>query len=215
MRLLLLGPPGSGKGTQAKLLSQKHNIPHISTGDILREAITNATSIGHKARQYVESGGLVPDNIIVSIIEERLSMPDADAGFILDGFPRTEAQAGELLTLLDKLNKPLQAIIRLDCSDPVIIDRICGRRVCPKCGVSYHIKHKKSKVDNICDIDNAVLIQRSDDHQDKISHRLNKYYSELRSIQSFFNNIYVINADQMETQVETNIDNYLNATISS
>lgn len=214
MRLLLLGPPGSGKGTQAKLLSKKHNIPHISTGDMLREAITNATSIGCKARQYVESGGLVPDNIIVGIIEERLLMSDANNGFVLDGFPRTENQAKELISLLDRLNKPLQAIIRLDCSDSVIVDRICGRRVCPKCGVSYHVEYKKPKIDGICDVDGTALIQRSDDHQDKISHRLNKYYGELRSIQAFYVNICTINANQSEMQTELDIDNYLNANVS-
>lgn len=186
MRLLLIGPPGAGKGTQAQKLSAYYGIPHISTGDILRDAIRNGTPVGARARFFVESGGLVPDEVMIQIVTERLSMPDVEKGFILDGFPRTDKQALALVEALKPLGKDLQKAIVLDCSDKVVTDRICGRRVCPMCSTSYHVEYQRPKSGNVCDKDGTTLVQREDDSESRIANRLNKYYNALESITKHF-----------------------------
>lgn len=212
MRLLFLGPPGSGKGTQAKIISEKYGIPHISTGDILRDAIKNGTPVGQRAKNYVESGGLVPDDVIVDIIHERLSHSDAGPGFILDGFPRTSAQALALFGVMCQLKTTIQMVIRFDCPDEVVIERICGRRICPVCNTSYHIKHKPPKNDGFCDKkDGAALIQRDDDTETTIHRRLDKYYNALESIQTHFSDIlFEVNACQSEEEVTKTIEEHWN-----
>ena len=212
MRLLFIGPPGSGKGTQAKKISAKYDIPHISTGDILREAIRSGTPVGSRAKFYVESGGLVPDDVIMDIISERLARPDTEKGFILDGYPRTDAQALNLLVMLENNRRPIQTAIVFDCPNAAIIDRVCGRRVCPVCGAVYHIKHQLPKMSDICDNDAAVLIQRTDDSEETIIKRLDKYYRELGSITKYFIDVlHNVNANQSPEKVTEDIDARLSA----
>lgn len=202
MRLLLIGPPGAGKGTQAQKLSGYWGIPHISTGDILRDAIRNKTPIGARAQFFVESGGLVPDDVMIQIVTERLSMPDVKDGFILDGFPRTDAQAATLVEALQAMNQNIQRAIVLKCPDSVIIDRICGRRICPKCNTSYHIIHQPPQTIGVCDKDGTELIQREDDMESRIAKRLAKYYNALDSITKYFSNVLeTVDANQPPEQV--------------
>lgn len=186
MRLLFVGPPGSGKGTQAKKVAQSRGIPHISTGDILRDAIKAGTPVGTKAKTFVESGNLVPDDVMIGIIEERFAKGDTGKGYILDGFPRTVPQAAALDGLLAGLKQPLDTVIVLDCPDAAIVERITGRRTCEKCGTPYHVKYQKPKKEGVCDKDGARLIQREDDTEAKIRRRLEKYHVETAAIIPFY-----------------------------
>lgn len=206
MRLLLIGPPGAGKGTQAQKLSKFYGIPHISTGDILREAIRNGTPVGARAQFFVESGGLVPDDVMIQIVVERLSQSDVEKGFILDGFPRTDAQAMVLIEALKVMNKSIQKAIVLKCPDAVILDRICGRRICPQCNAVYHIINQQPRIIGICDHDGTALIQREDDMESRIARRLAKYYNALDSITRHFSDILEdVDANQPPDDVFANI----------
>ena len=173
MKLILLGAPGAGKGTQAEKICQRNNIPTISTGNILREALKSGTEMGLKAKTYMESGQLVPDEILIGIIKDRLAQEDCKGGFILDGFPRTIPQA----EALDKMVK-IDKVIDLEVSDEAIIARMSGRRVCEKCGATYHLLYKKPKAEGVCDICGGTLIQRKDDHPDTVKARLEVYHKE-------------------------------------
>jgi len=172
MRLVLLGAPGAGKGTQAVVISQKYNVPHISTGDIFRSNIKNGTELGRKAKEYIDKGLLVPDELTVDIVKDRISQPDCKAGFILDGFPRTIYQAERLDEILKELNVELDCALNIYVPDEEIIKRMSGRRVCSKCGMSYHIVYNQPKVENICDSCNGELIQRDDDKEETVIQRL-------------------------------------------
>ncbi|NPA80172.1 MAG: adenylate kinase [Thermotogae bacterium] len=171
-RIVLLGPPGAGKGTQAKLLAEKYGIKKISTGDILREAVRKGTPLGMKAKKYMDAGELVPDDIIVGLIEEQIE--DAHS-FILDGFPRTLVQAEALDRLLAERGKPLTHVIFVNVPDEEIVRRLTARRVCPKCGAVYNLIYNPPKNDEICDICGTPLVQRSDDREDVIRNRLKVY----------------------------------------
>ncbi len=187
MRLIFVGPPGSGKGTQAKKLAEKRAIPHVSTGDILREAVKAGTPVGKKAKAIMEAGGLVPDDVMIGIIEERFAKGDCAKGFILDGFPRTVPQAEALETLVTKMKLPVQAAVLIDCKDAVVIERITGRRSCPKDGTPYHVKFvpPKKKADH-CDACGTRLTQRDDDTEPKVKARLEKYHRETAAIIPFY-----------------------------
>lgn len=186
MRLLFVGAPGVGKGTQAKRVAQKRGIPHIATGDILRDAIRQGTPVGLKAKSYVESGGLVPDEVMVGIIEERFGKGDTGEGYILDGFPRTVPQAVALEGLLSRLGQPLQAVLLLECPDSAILERITGRRTCEKCQTSYNVRSQKPTREGVCDKDGARLVQREDDTEPKVNRRLEKYHTETAAIIPFY-----------------------------
>ena len=173
MKLIMLGAPGAGKGTQAEILSAKLGIPTISTGNILRAAIKDGTPIGLQAKSYMDAGKLVPDEVIIGIVAERLAQPDCASGFILDGVPRTIPQA----EALDKMVK-IDKVIDLEVSDEAIIARMSGRRVCEKCGATYHLLYKKPKAEGVCDICGGTLIQRKDDHPDTVKARLEVYHKE-------------------------------------
>jgi len=166
--LFCLGAPGAGKGTQAVVISQKYNVPHISTGDIFRSNIKNGTELGRK-QEYIDKGLLVPDELTVDIVKDRISQPDCKAGFILDGFPRTIYQAERLDEILKELNVELDCALNIYVPDEEIIKRMSGRRVCSKCGMSYHIVYNQPKVENICDSCNGELIQRDDDKRKQSS----------------------------------------------
>ena len=170
-----MGPPGAGKGTQAKKLIVEFGIPHISTGDMFRAAIAENTPFGKLAASYIDKGNLVPDDITIGIVEERLKRDDCKRGFLFDGFPRTIAQAVALDNLLKRLDIALDGVIYLKVDESVLINRISLRRVCPKCGASYHIVTMKSKVEGICDECGSELIQRKDDNAETFSKRLEEY----------------------------------------
>ncbi len=172
---MLLGPPGAGKGTQAQVLSKDLNTPHISTGDMLREALKAATPLGLKAKEYMEKGALVPDEVVIALVSERLTKPDAKKGFILDGFPRTPEQAASLDQSLVKLKMPLDLVLYFKTSLAVIVGRLSGRRVCSQCGKNYHLTNFKPKVDGICDVCGGKLFQRPDDKEETIENRLKVY----------------------------------------
>ena len=182
MNIILLGAPGSGKGTLAEFLSEKFNIISISTGNIIREALKSGSELGLKAKSFMDSGNLVPDEIVIKIIEERLSHKDCQNGYILDGFPRTIPQA----EALDKMNIKIDKVIDLEVSDENILDRISGRRVCEKCGASYHLKNKKPLVDGVCDKCKGTLIQRKDDQIETVKARFAVYHAETEPLKDYY-----------------------------
>ena len=185
MRLVLLGAPGAGKGTQAKLLSEKLGLLHISTGDILREAVKAQTEIGKQAKSFMDKGELVPDEIIIGVIKERLTRPDVNQGFILDGFPRTENQA----VALDKAVQgkfDIDLVIDLAATEEVIVQRLTGRRICKACGAIFHIKNRPPKKNDICDACSGQLYQRDDDKEETIRRRLKVYNQQTSSLIAYY-----------------------------
>lgn len=184
--LMLVGAPGSGKGTQAKRLLEKYELPQISTGDILRQAVQDGTALGIEAKKFMDSGKLVPDALIMGLIEERLDKPEYQKGWVLDGFPRTLAQAEGLVGLLEKLGKSLTHVIVLDVPSSVIVARIVGRRSCPKCGNVHHVTFSPPQVEGVCDKCGGELIQRSDDTEEKVLVRQKAFEAETASVVPFF-----------------------------
>lgn len=182
MKLILLGAPGAGKGTQAEIICDKFNIPAISTGNILREAIKNATEMGKKAKSYIDNGDLVPDEVVIGIIKERLAQDDCANGFILDGFPRTIPQA----EALDTLGIDIDCALSIEVADQKIMQRLSGRRVCESCGASYHIDYKKPAVEGICDACQGKLVQRKDDKPETILERLNVYHKQTEPLKDYY-----------------------------
>jgi adenylate kinase len=186
MRLILLGPPGAGKGTQAELLKNEFGIPHISTGDILRQVLKENSALANKVRGFVESGELVPDDIVLEIIRLRLLQSDTEKGFILDGFPRTINQAEGLDKVLAKLGKNVVLVLYFASSLPVIIKRLAGRRVCADCGANYHIKNMPPKNPGICDICRGTLYQRKDDQEETIRRRIEVYLQQTAELVKYY-----------------------------
>ena len=183
MNLILLGAPGAGKGTQAEVISRHLRIPAISTGNIMREAVKNGTELGSLAKSYMDSGKLVPDNLVIDIIKDRLSQDDCKGGFILDGFPRTVPQAQALEDMGIKINR----VIEIFVCDENIIERMSGRRVCEKCGAGYHVLFKPSKDGGTCDVDGGKLIQRIDDAPETVKARLKVYHDQTEPLKEFYN----------------------------
>lgn len=179
--LILLGAPGAGKGTQAKMLLADYGIPQISTGDILREAIRKGTPLGIQVAPLMAAGKLVPDELVIEIVKERLKQPDAQKGFVLDGFPRTIPQAEALEKALSSVGTKINAVVQLDVPAQLIRDRILGRRSCPKCGSVYHVKDQPPRIEGKCDKDGADLITRDDDREEKVNKRL-KEFADLTSL---------------------------------
>lgn len=178
-RVILIGPPGAGKGTQARYLSEKYHLSHISTGDILRENRKQGTELGQKAAAYMDSGKLVPDDLIVSMVAEKL---EGDGGFVLDGFPRSEAQAVLLDTMLAKAGHPINSVILLEVKDNDLVERLSLRRSCPTCQRTYHLKSNPPKKEGLCDVDGTALIQRPDDKEDVIRNRLRVYHEQTEPV---------------------------------
>ncbi len=182
MKLILLGAPGAGKGTQAEIICEKFNIPAISTGNILREAIKNGTEMGVKAKSYIDNGELVPDEVVIGIINDRLSEKDCANGFILDGFPRTIPQA----EALDKMNIGIDCALSIEVADEKIMQRLSGRRVCSGCGASYHIDYKKPAKEGICNNCGGELVQRNDDKPETIMERLTVYHNQTEPLKDYY-----------------------------
>ncbi len=186
MILILLGAPGAGKGTQAKLLQEKLKIPQISTGDMLRAAKQAKTPLGLEAESYMNAGKLVPDEVVIGLIRERLKNPDTAQGFILDGFPRTVAQAEALSQVLGELGRKLDVVLNLEVPEQELVERLTGRRTCPNCGAGYHLKFSPPKHDEICDRCGTALIQREDDREDTIRHRLKVYNDQTAPLVKYY-----------------------------
>ena len=182
MNIILLGAPGAGKGTQAEIICKKLNIPAVSTGNIIREALKNGTPTGLKAKAFMDKGELVPDEVVIEIIKERLALDDCKNGFILDGFPRTVPQA----EALDRMGIEIDKVIEISVPDENIKTRLSGRRVCEKCGASYHIKHKPSKVDGKCDLCGSSTITRKDDEPATVLSRLEVYHKQTAPLKGYY-----------------------------
>jgi len=175
VRVAFLGPPGAGKGTQARELAREWNVPHVATGDMLREAAAAGTPLGREAKGYMDRGALVPDDVIIRMIAERLERPDARAGFLLDGFPRTIAQAEALERLLKDLGQPLERVVYFDVSEPELLRRLTGRRVCRNCQTAFHLISAPPKTPGVCDRCGGELYQREDDKEETVRNRLGVY----------------------------------------
>ena len=182
MKLIFLGAPGAGKGTQAEIIAGKLNIPTISTGNIIREALANGTEMGLKAKSFIEAGKLVPDDVVIGIIKERLATEDCNNGFILDGFPRTIPQA----EALDNMGIIIDKVVDIDVPDENIVNRMSGRRVCKACGSSYHIENKKPKVEGVCDACGGELQIRKDDAPETVLDRLNVYHEQTEPLKDYY-----------------------------
>ncbi len=186
MRLILLGPPGAGKGTQASAIVKKYNIPHISTGDIFRENIKMGTELGKKVKEYMDKGLLVPDDIVVSIVKDRILKDDCKDGFLLDGFPRTVNQGEALDKELSQMNLKLDKVINLDVEKEILIERITGRRICKDCGATYHIKFNPPAKKGICDNCGGNLYQRDDDTQETVEKRIEVYQQQTKPLIDYY-----------------------------
>jgi adenylate kinase len=182
MNLVLLGAPGAGKGTQAEVICQTYGIPAISTGNIIREAVKNGTELGEQTKSYLDAGALVPDELVIALVKERLAQPDCKNGFILDGFPRTVPQA----EALDKMEVGIDTVLDIEVADEKIVARLSGRRVCAGCGASYHLQYKPSKKEGICDSCGEALIQRKDDRPETVLERLRVYHAQTEPLKEYY-----------------------------
>lgn len=186
MKLVLLGPPGAGKGTQAAEIVKKYNVPHISTGDIFRKNISEGTELGTKAKEYMDKGLLVPDDLVVAIVKDRLSEADCKDGFLLDGFPRTVDQADSLDTELKNLDYSLDKVLNIYVDKDALIERAVGRRICKSCGATYHISFNKPKEEGKCDLCGGELFQRSDDTEETVAKRIGVYLEQTEPLIDYY-----------------------------
>jgi adenylate kinase len=194
-----MGPPGAGKGTQSEVLVKELKIPHISTGDMLREAVKQGTEMGKKAKEYMDKGQLVPDSVIIGVVKERLALPDCKVGFLLDGFPRTVPQAEALDQTLAGLGIKLNAVININVPRERIVARLTGRRVCRSCGATYHVLFNKPKDEGKCDKCGGELYQRSDDTEKTVNNRLDVYEAQTQPLIDYYNRqgiVLNVNGDQ-------------------
>lgn len=193
MNLLIMGPAGAGKGTMSDLILKEYDIPHISTGDMLRENVRNNTQLGKEAKSYMDAGKLVPDDVINAMVEDRLLQPDCQSGYLLDGFPRTLVQAKAFEKIEEKIGKPVESVIALEVGFDSLVERITGRRICPKCGAIYHIHNKPSKVEGICDVCGSTLTQRKDDTEEQLKVRMDEYEKSTKPVIDFYEVRGVVN----------------------
>lgn len=189
MNLILLGPPGAGKGTQAAKIIEKYNIPHISTGDIFRKNISEGTDLGMKAKAYMDRGELVPDSLVIEIATDRLTEDDCKDGFLLDGFPRTVEQAVALDAFLRERGKKIDHVLDIDVPKEELIERIIGRRICKSCGASYHVKNLPPKVEGVCDKCSGELIQRADDTEETVVNRIEVYNRQTKPLLNYYDQV--------------------------
>lgn len=181
-----MGPAGAGKGTMSDLILKEYDIPHISTGDMLRDNVRNNTELGNLAKSYMDAGNLVPDDVIIAMVEKRLQEDDCQKGYLLDGFPRTLVQAEAFEKIENKIGKPVECVIALEVGFDTLVERITGRRICPKCGAIYHIHNKPSKVEGICDVCGSELTQRKDDTVEQLTVRMDGYEKSTKPVIDFY-----------------------------
>jgi adenylate kinase len=209
-----MGLPGAGKGTQAEKINEQYNIPHISTGDMFRLAIKEGTDLGKEAKAFMDQGALVPDEVTVGIVKERLSKADCDNGFLLDGFPRTIAQAEALQGILSELNQTIDHVIHVNVPEGNLVERLTGRRVCPTCGTTYHVMYNPPAKEGICDKDGSALIQRDDDKPDTVKKRLAVNIEQTKPLLDFYHDkgyLTTVNGDQEIVDVFRDIQATLEA----
>jgi len=202
VNLVFLGPLGAGKGTQAQLLQERERIPQISTGDMLRRAMTEGTELGRKAKAYVDRGELVPDDVMIGLIEERLQQPDTRRGFVLDGFPRTLGQAQALDRLLRNAGRSLDAVVYFRISDDTIIQRLSGRRVCRKAAHIFQVDTNPPRVPGRCDLDGSELFQREDDKEQTVRHRLDVYHRQTEPLVEFYRSRGILETIDAEADID-------------
>jgi len=215
MRIVLLGAPGAGKGTQCKRIAARYGLLHLSSGDILRQERAAGTELGKKARDYMDSGGLVPDEVIVEMMAEAIKKAP-QAGFVLDGFPRTVNQAVKLDESLTGNGQRIDVVLNLNIDEKVVSERMTGRRSCPKCGAVYHIKNLKPKVEGKCDNDGSELVQRPDDSLDVVKNRFRAYHEQTKPVVDYYKNnntVYDIDANRGVDEVSTLVFDNLNSLI--
>jgi adenylate kinase len=212
VNILFMGPPGAGKGTQAETIVETFNIPHISTGDAFRAAMKQQTEIGLKAKEYIDQGLLVPDEITNGIVKERLQQDDCQKGFLLDGFPRTLAQAEVLDEILNGMDKKIDHVINLVVDRSKLLSRLTGRRICKSCGATYHVIFNPPKVENVCDKCSGELYQRSDDTEEKVGTRLDEYINKTAPLLAYYQkqgNLREVNGEQEIQEVSAEISSIL------
>ncbi|EAF5657775.1 adenylate kinase [Listeria innocua] len=212
MKLVLMGLPGAGKGTQAEQIVEKYNIPHISTGDMFRAAMKNNTELGKKAKSFMDNGDLVPDEVTNGIVRERLAEDDAKNGFLLDGFPRTVEQAEELENILSDLGTELDAVINIEVDKDVLMKRLTGRWICRTCGKTYHEIYNPPKVSGKCDLDGGELYQREDDKKETVENRLNVNMKQTKPLLDFYSEkgkLHSINGEQDINDVFVDVEKIL------
>lgn len=210
MNIIFFGAPGAGKGTQGEIVSKALDIPEVSTGNIIREALSNQTEMGKKAKEYIENGNLVPDEVVIQIIKERLVEDDCKNGFILDGFPRTIAQAEALENMGIKIDK----VIDIQIDDEIVLQRMTGRRVCSKCGASYHLIYKKPIKENVCDNCGSPLMIRKDDNADTVENRIKVYHEQTEPLKEFYqerDKLFSVNGAQTVEEVSKEVMDILKA----
>jgi len=183
---VLLGPPGAGKGTIAEFLKSEYGVAHISTGDMLREEVKGATTNGIKAKNFMDRGELVPDSLVIAMVKDRLNKPDAQAGFMLDGFPRTSDQAASLDAMLGEIGKSIDVVIYFKTTESLILRRLTGRRLCKSCGAIYNVPRKVPKVEGVCDVDGGQIYQRDDDSAETVKHRLEVYHEQTAPVIAYY-----------------------------
>ena len=212
MRIILLGPPGAGKGTQAAGIVEKYNIPHISTGDIFRKNIKEGTDLGKKAKGYIDQGFLVPDELTVGLVTDRITQGDCENGFMLDGFPRNVAQAEHLDAFLKQVNIALDKVINIEVDKSILVGRAVGRRICKSCGATYHVEFNPPKVEGVCNVCQGELYQRADDTEETVSKRIQVYLDETTPLVDYYSSqgiIANINGQQSIDKVFEDIVNAL------
>ncbi len=192
MNMIIMGPPGSGKGTQAARISREFGIPAVSTGDMLREAIAKGTPLGLEAKSFMDKGELVPDEVVINIVRDRLNEPDAQQGFLLDGFPRSAVQAEALGKMLKSQGKEIDLVLNVTVPDAEIVRRLSRRRVCPKCNAVYHLDHKPAQAEGVCDVCGTGLMQRDDDNEATIGHRLEVYRANSEPLIGYYKDMGIL-----------------------
>ena len=212
LNIVLLGPPGAGKGTQAELIVKKYGIPQISTGDIFRANIKNGTELGKKAKEYMDKGELVPDELVVDLVKDRLEQDDCKNGFMLDGFPRTVFQAEELTKIMEAKNLSINYVLNIDVASEKLIDRIAGRRVCKSCGATYNVNTKPTAKEGVCDACGGEVYQRADDNRETVENRINVYFAQTAPLIEYYEKAGVlatVNGDQAMDNVFSDITKVL------
>lgn len=213
MNIILMGLPGAGKGTQASEIIKKYPIPHISTGDMFRAAIKNNTELGQKAKSFMDNGELVPDEVTIGIVRERLLEEDAKRGFLLDGFPRTVEQAEALNEMLAAVDRKIEGVINIDVQEEELMNRLTGRRICEVCGTTYHLVFNPPKVDGICDIDGGKLYQRADDNPETVRTRLDVNIKQTKPLIDFYTKqgvLFNVDGSKDIKDVTTEVEKVLN-----